>query len=99
MASLTPISGRTMNGSRAVTDSGIASLIHQTAIHQTSPAAGHASSGMPCGTAVSSVNRNPIGPSQKQIRWAVMVPPRHGQGDHPRSGWWRGRRSGRNLER
>ena len=64
-----------MNGRSAVADSGIASLIHHVAIHQTSPADGQARSGIPPGAALSSVNKKPIGPSQKQMRLAVIATP------------------------
>ncbi len=75
MTSLIRASGRTMNGSSAVADSGSASVIHQAAIHQTSPAQSQAVPGMLAGAGSTSVASIPARPIQKPIRCAVMAAP------------------------
>ena len=66
-------SGRTMNGSSAVTLSGTASVIHQAAIQKVSPATSHAPVAMPAGGALSTVSAKACGPRIRPIRRAVMT--------------------------
>ena len=68
-----PAKGRMRKGSRAVTVSGTASVIHHAAIHQVSPATVQASGGMDPGAGKISVTTNPDRPSQKPIRLAVIA--------------------------
>jgi hypothetical protein len=75
LASITPPSGRTTNGSSAVAVSGNASVIHHAAIHATSPATSQASRGIPAGAGRTSVSRKASRPTTNPMRLAAILNP------------------------
>ena len=72
-SSYSPINGNNTKGTRAVTGSGIASVAHQHAINNTTPATCQASLDKPPGGEVSSVKRKRINPETKPINFGLEI--------------------------